>query len=108
MKREIWYEKISEKKEGTFGGRCRVREQDFFDSWFTVYLYAPEPVFVNVEGAQELIPPAYVAYSGPVRQLGGLSYQAGNRFLGSLTGLQRRALVKLLLSCELLFPMFSK
>ncbi len=67
-----------------------------------------EPVFVNVEGAQELIPPAYVAYSGPVRQLGGLSYQAGNRFLVSLKGLQIRALVTLLLSCELLFPMFSK
>ncbi len=74
MKKDIGYEKISENggKEGTFGGRCRVRAQDFFYSWFAVlyiYLYAPVPVFVNAEGAQESIPPAYVAYSGPVRQL---------------------------------------
>ncbi len=58
----------------------------------------PEPVFVNVYGAQELIPmdrfrqPMYIG--GPVRQI-GLSYRlaiAGNRFLGSLKGLQIRAL----------------
>jgi hypothetical protein len=31
-------------------------------------MYSTEPEFVNVEGAQESIPPAYVA--GPVRQIG--------------------------------------
>jgi hypothetical protein len=28
----------------------------------TVKMLEPEPVFVNVKGAQESIPPAYVAY----------------------------------------------
>jgi hypothetical protein len=42
-----------------------------------------EPVFLNVYGAQESIPPAYVAW-GPARH-------AGNSFLGSLKGLQIRA-----------------
>jgi hypothetical protein len=36
-------------------------------------LKIPEPVFVNVYGAQESIPPAYVA-GGPLRQI-GLSYR---------------------------------
>jgi hypothetical protein len=52
-----------------------------------------EPVLVNVFRAQESIPPAYVALRAsttnrvvvPVRQ-------AGNRFLGSLNGLQVQAL----------------
>ncbi len=45
------------------------------------------PAFVNVYGVQESIPPAYVAGGQPARQ-------TGNRFPGSLKGLQIRALVE--------------
>ncbi len=50
------------------------------------YMFSPEPEFVNVQGDQESIPPAY--RGGPVRQI-GLSYRPirlyiglRNRFLG--------------------------
>ncbi len=50
-----------------------------------------EPVFVNVNGAQdgseELIPPAYVAWqTGSTNWVVVPSRQAGNRFLDSLKG----------------------
>jgi hypothetical protein len=48
--------------------------------------------FVNVSGAQESIPPAYVAWrDGTPYRVVVLAQQAGNRFLGSLKGLQSRA-----------------
>jgi hypothetical protein len=46
---------------------------------FLNVLLQPEPVFVNVYGAQESIPPGW------------------NRFLGSLKGLQIRALATLMI-----------
>ncbi len=46
---------------------------------------ATEPVFVNVQGAQESIPPDYVAWrAGTTYKVVVLARQAGNRFLGSL------------------------
>jgi ankyrin repeat protein len=49
----------------------------------------PEPVFVDVYGAQESIPPANVAWRpGTTNRVVVPARQAGNRFLGSLKGLQ--------------------
>ncbi len=51
----------------------------------------PEPEFVNVQGAQELIPPAYVAWqAGTSNRFVVPDRQAGNRFLGSLKSLHIR------------------
>jgi hypothetical protein len=50
-----------------------------------------EPVFVNVSGVQESIPPAY-GRAGRIKRVVVPARQAGNRFLGSLKGLQIRAL----------------
>ncbi len=51
-----------------------------------------EPVFVNVYGAQESIPPAYVVWQAETtKRVLEPARQAGNRFLGSLKGLQIRA-----------------
>ncbi len=56
--------------------------------------------FVNVQGTQESIPPAYVAWRvGTSNRVVVLGRQAGNRFLGSLKGLQIRALI-----CGIPFP----
>ncbi len=53
----------------------------------------PEPVFVNIYGAQESILPAYVAWrAGTTNRLVVPTRQAGNRFLDSLKGLQVWAL----------------
>ncbi len=53
-----------------------------------------EPVFVNVYGAQESIPPAYVAWlAGTTNRVVVTARQARNRFLGSVKGLPIRALV---------------
>jgi hypothetical protein len=56
-----------------------------------------EPVFVNVYGAQESIPPAYVVVwrAGTSNRVVVPARQAGNRFLGSLKGLQIRALISI-------------
>ncbi len=60
---------------------------------------SPEPVLVNVWGAQEcdseeLIPPAYVACrAGTTNRTVVPARQAGNRFLASLKGLQIRSLL---------------
>ncbi len=44
-----------------------------------------EPVFVNVKGALESIPPAYVAWwTSMSNRVDVPALQAGNRFLGSL------------------------
>ncbi len=52
----------------------------------------PEFVFGNVYGAQEPIPPAFVAWRAGERiRVVVPARQAGNRFLGSLKGLQIRA-----------------
>ncbi len=49
----------------------------------------PEPVFVDVYGAQEPIPPAFVVWRlGTTNRVVILARQVGNRFLGSLKGLQ--------------------
>ncbi len=51
----------------------------------------PEPVFVNVYGAQESTPPGYVAWRAGIRQIQRVAVspcQAGNRFLGSVKDLQ--------------------
>ncbi len=54
--------------------------------------HCPEPVFVNVYGAQESIPRnRFCQYD---KQGYVPARQAGNRFLGSLKGLQIRALAK--------------
>jgi hypothetical protein len=51
-----------------------------------------EPVYVNVYGVQESIPPAYVAWRlGTTNRVVVPPCQAENRFLGSLKGLQIRA-----------------
>ncbi len=53
---------------------------------------AQEPVFVIVYGAQESIPPAFVAWrAGTTNRAAVPARQAGNRFSGSFTGLQIRA-----------------
>ena len=59
----------------------------------TFHLHTSE--LVNVYGAQESIPPAYVAWRAgtPKRVVGPAARQAGNRFLVALKGLQIRALV---------------
>jgi hypothetical protein len=49
----------------------------------------PEPVFANVYGAQESIPPANVA--GTANKVIVPARQAQNRFLRSFKGLQIRA-----------------
>ncbi len=52
-----------------------------------------EPVFVNVYGAQESISPASEACrAGTINRVVVPARQAGNRFMGSLKGLQIRAL----------------
>jgi hypothetical protein len=52
----------------------------------------PEPVFVNVYGAQKSIQLAYVAWrAGTTNRVIVPARQAGNRFLDTLTGLQIRA-----------------
>jgi hypothetical protein len=57
----------------------------------------PEPEFVNVQEAQESIPPAYVACrAGTSNRFVEPARQAGNRFLGSLQGLQIRASIPVL------------
>jgi len=43
---------VFEKKEPRRGQKCRCEPM----------MEAPEPVFVNVSGAQQSIPPAYVAF----------------------------------------------
>ncbi len=51
-----------------------------------------ELVFVNVYGAQESIPSAYVAWRAGTTSRGFVpARQVGNRFLGSFKGLQIRA-----------------
>ncbi len=58
--------------------------------------YVTESVFVNVYGAQESISPAYVACrAGTKNRVVVPAHQDGNRFLGSLKGLQIRALAQL-------------
>ncbi len=53
---------------------------------------SPEAKFVNVSGAQESIPPAYVACRvGTSNRVVVPARQAGNRFLNSLKGLQIQA-----------------
>ncbi len=48
-----------------------------------------EPVFVNVYSAQESISPAYVAWRASTTNMVVVpARKAGNRFLGSLKGLQ--------------------
>jgi hypothetical protein len=56
-------------------------------------LEATEPVFVNVNVVQESIPTptAYVAWLAGTTNRVVPARQAGNRFLGSLKGLQIRA-----------------
>jgi hypothetical protein len=55
-------------------------------------LSTAEPVFVNVYGAQESIPPTYVAWrAGTTNRVVVPARAAGNRFLGYLRGLQIRA-----------------
>jgi hypothetical protein len=57
------------------------------------YFPHAEPVFLNVYGAQESIPPAYVAWrSRTTNRFVVPTRQAGNRYLGPLKGLQIRAL----------------
>jgi hypothetical protein len=52
-----------------------------------------EPKFLNIYGAQESIPPAYlVRQAGTSNRVVVPASQAGNRFLGSLKGLQIRTL----------------
>jgi hypothetical protein len=52
----------------------------------------PEPEFVTVLGAQESIPPAFVAWrAGTSNRVIVPARQAGNRFMGPLKGLQIRA-----------------
>jgi hypothetical protein len=58
----------------------------------------PEPVFVNVYGGQESIPmddsASYVVWrAGTTNRVVVQAHHAGNRFLGSLKGLQIRALI---------------
>ncbi len=53
-----------------------------------------EPEFVNVQGAEESIPPGYVAWRvGTFKRVVVPAIQAGNRFLGSLKDSQIRALL---------------
>jgi hypothetical protein len=55
-------------------------------------LTTAEPVFVNVYGGQESIPQAHEAWrAGTTNRVVVPVCQAGNRFLGSLKGLQIRA-----------------
>jgi hypothetical protein len=55
-------------------------------------VHCSEPVFVNVYGANESIPPACVDWrAGTTNRVIVPARQAGNRFLGSLKGLQIRA-----------------
>jgi hypothetical protein len=55
-----------------------------------------EPIFVNVFGAQESIPPAYEAWrAGTRNRVVVLARQAGNQFLESSKGLEIRPLVYL-------------
>ncbi len=55
-------------------------------------LSTAEPVFLNVYGAQESIPPTYVAWrAGTTNRVAISAREAGNRFLGYLKGLQIRA-----------------
>ncbi len=55
------------------------------------YSFIPEPVFVNIYGAQESMPPVYVAWrAGTSNIVVVWARQAGNRFLGSLEVLQIR------------------
>jgi hypothetical protein len=57
--------------------------------WFSL---PPEHIFVNVWGAQESIPPAYVAWrAGTSNRVVAPARQTGNRFLGSLKSFQIRA-----------------
>ncbi len=57
-------------------------------------LQNPEPIFVIVYGAQESIPPAYVVWrASKTNRVVVLKRHAKNRFLGSLKGLQIRALI---------------
>jgi len=52
----------------------------------------PEPVFVNVYGAQESIPPAHVARrASTTNRVFVPSHQTGNRYMGSVNGIQIRA-----------------
>jgi len=61
-------------------------------TWVPTYS-STEPVFVIIYGAQESIPSAYVARrAGTKNRVVVLARQAGNRFLGSSSGLQIRAL----------------
>ncbi len=59
-----------------------------------LYIYqGTEPVFLNVDGAQESIPPAYVTWQAcTTNKVVVTAHQAGNRFLGYLKGLQIRPL----------------
>jgi hypothetical protein len=53
---------------------------------------ATESVFVNVYGDQESTPPSYVAWrAGTPNRVVVQARHAGNRFLGSIKGLQIRA-----------------
>jgi hypothetical protein len=72
-----------------FVTRC---EQKLLSELFELF---PEPVCVNVYGAQEPISPAYVAWRPAVttNRVVVPARQAGNRFLGSFKGLHIRALV---------------
>ncbi len=55
-------------------------------------LAIPEPVFVNVYEPQESLPLTFVAWrAGTTNRVVVPTRQAGNRFLGSLKGLQIRA-----------------
>jgi hypothetical protein len=57
-------------------------------SWYLIKLMDTEPEFVNVYGAQELIPPAYVDWRGGTsNRVVVPARQAENLFLASLKGL---------------------
>jgi hypothetical protein len=58
-------------------------------------MYSTEPLFVNFYRAQEPILPAYVVWrAGMTNRVVVPARQAGNRFSGSLKGLQIRALYR--------------
>jgi hypothetical protein len=63
------------------------------------YKKDPEPVLVNVYGAQESIPRNQFRqwWVGTTITVVVSARHAGNRFLGSLKGLQRRALANILI-----------
>ncbi len=67
----------------------------FFGSKPSPRVSMTEPVLVNVYGTQDSIPPSYEAWrAGTTNRDVEPARQAGNRFLGSLKGLQIQTLVE--------------